>query len=108
MALIFHLIAPKEWEAVLNKSHYAPASLATEGFIHFSTKEQVLRTAKRFFGEQEEMVVLEVSEKQVKPQLKWEESDGVLFPHVYAKIPLEAISNSRLIWKNKAGEWQWD
>lgn len=108
MALIYHLILPKEWEKTLNKSSYAPASLAEEGFIHFSTQEQVLRTAERFYGDQSEMVVLEVSEKQVKPHLKWETADGEQFPHVYSGLPLEAIANTRVIWKNKAGTWEWD
>ena len=108
MALIYHLISPSDWEKTLNKSSYAPSSLAEEGFIHFSTKDQVLRTASRFFGDASEMVVLEVSEKQVKPDLKWEEADGELFPHVYAGLPLEKVTNTRVIWKNPKGEWLWD
>ena len=109
MPLIYHLISPADWKKALDKGVYAPASLQAEGFIHFSTRGQLLPTAKRFYQAEKELVVLEVSVKQVQESLKWEAAENEeLFPHVYARLPIEKVSDTRMLWKDGRGEWQWD
>lgn len=109
MALIYHLVAPQEWEQALQKGVHQPPSLASEGFIHFSTREQLLGSATRFFAEHQELVVVEISEAKLAPHLKYEPAgDGRLFPHYYQRLDLELVANTRMLFRNHKGEWEWD
>lgn len=106
--LIYHLISANDWAGVLESGQYTPPSYATEGFIHFSTEAQLLETARRFYNDAQELVVLEVSEKMVKSALKWEPAeDKTLFPHVYAPLTVDQISDTHMIYKDAKGEWVW-
>lgn len=70
----------------------APIDL-NDGFIHLSAADQVLETLAVHFRDQNEPVIVEVDLMQLGGALKWEPSrGGALFPHVYAAIPLKAVS----------------
>lgn len=105
--ILYHLTETEAWEMALEKGFYAPPSLETEGFIHFSTEAQLLQTAARYFAHTDELVVLEVSEKKVKSILKWEPStQEELFPHVYGRLELDMIGNTNMLLKNRDGQWE--
>ena len=86
--LVYHLVQKAHWEQV--DKTYAPPSLTTEGFIHFSTKEQVHRTYNRFYANQE-MYLLSINTEKLLYELKFESADGELFPHLYGPLNLDAI-----------------
>lgn len=63
-----------------------------DGFIHFSTIEQLAETLRKHFAGQNDLVLLAVETQNIGTALKWEPSrGGALFPHLYADLPLEAI-----------------
>ena len=69
----------------------APVDLA-DGFIHFSTAEQVRETAARHFASQDDLLLLAIDEARLGPELRFEPSrGGALFPHLYAPLPLTAV-----------------
>lgn len=39
--MIYHVVQKSKWEAAQQQGFYEADSLANEGFIHLSTKEQV-------------------------------------------------------------------
>lgn len=107
--MIFHLVEPRSWEQALERGFLAPRSLREEGFIHCSTEEQVLESAAKHFGTHDELVVLEIPPKRVRDILRWEPSrHGELFPHLYDKIQLEVVENTRMIFRLPDGNWEWD
>jgi uncharacterized protein (DUF952 family) len=109
MALIYHLVPPTEWEQALEKGSYHPASLASEGFIHFSTRAQLIQSATRFFAGEQVLVVLEIPERRLQAQLKYEAAgDGDLFPHYYQALDIEMVEDTRMLHRNAQGEWTWD
>jgi uncharacterized protein (DUF952 family) len=56
-----------------------------DGFIHFSTAEQLAETAKKHFAGQNDLLLVHVDAAQLGGALKWEPSRGrALFPHLYA------------------------
>eukprot|EP01037_Dinobryon_pediforme_P026697 gene26696-29309_t len=64
----------------------APVDLA-DGFIHFSTSEQVRETARRHFAGQSDLLLVSVDPAALGEALKWEPSrGGALFPHLYAPL----------------------
>jgi uncharacterized protein (DUF952 family) len=63
-----------------------------DGYIHFSAAGQVAATAARYFGGQDDLLLVAVDADAVGPSLRWEPArDGALFPHVYGKLPLAAV-----------------
>jgi uncharacterized protein (DUF952 family) len=66
---------------------------AQDGFIHFSTAEQVRETAAKHFAGLEDLLLIAVDSAALDEALKWEVSrGGDLFPHVYGTLPLTAVS----------------
>jgi len=69
----------------------APVDLR-DGFIHFSTADQVRETAAKHFGGAADLMLVAVDAGAVESALKWEVSrGGDLFPHLYGALPLSAV-----------------
>lgn len=70
----------------------APIDLA-DGYIHLSTAEQVTETVNKHFAGQAGLHVAAVNLAALGDAVKWEPSrGGQLFPHVYAPLPLSAVT----------------
>lgn len=77
----------------------APIDIA-DGYIHFSTQAQCQETADKHFSGYQQIVVARFDVEKLplalKASLKWEPSrGGVLFPHLYAALPLGAVEGYR-------------
>ena len=88
MATIFHITKSEEWESAKRDGRYEATSLASEGFIHCSTSNQVIQTANRLFRGQPGLVLLEIDPSQVKAEIKYENCEGGQenFPHLYGPL----------------------
>jgi len=65
---------------------------ACEGYIHFSTAQQVAETAAKHFAGAEDLLLIAVDADALGSTLKWEVSrGGALFPHLYGALPLNAV-----------------
>lgn len=90
---IFRLLDQDAWQRALT----AGAFLGTEhdrrdGFIHFSTAEQVVETARRHYAGRADLLLLWVSRAALGAALRWEPSrGGDLFPHLYGPLPTSAV-----------------
>lgn len=60
MATIFHITTEREWEQALRRGRYEPESLVSEGFIHCSNGDQVIRVATGIFRGIHGLVLLHV------------------------------------------------
>lgn len=90
--MIYHIAAHADWKAAQAAGVYTVASLAQEGFIHCSTKVQVLGTAARFFAGRQDLVLLEIDPARLTAELRYEEGEPeVLFPHIYGLLTLDAV-----------------
>ncbi|HKO46802.1 MAG TPA: DUF952 domain-containing protein [Polyangiaceae bacterium] len=88
---VFHITERGAFSAALESGAYETESLHAEGFIHCSTRAQVLRSAARFFGGRPGLVLLCIDAVRLAAILRYEAADGEPFPHCYGPIPLEAI-----------------
>jgi len=69
----------------------APIDVA-DGYIHFSTAEQVRETAAKHFAGQTDLVLVAVDGAQLGDPLKYEVSrGGALFPHLYGVLEMSAV-----------------
>ncbi len=90
---IFHICLPDRWRIGADEIDYTDPSLATEGFIHCSTREQLDATLKRYFIGTPEVLILEISPMAVANILRFEPASHSQerFPHVYGPIPRSAV-----------------
>ncbi|MEN4010926.1 MAG: DUF952 domain-containing protein [Chloroflexota bacterium] len=92
-ALIYHIAFAKDWYTALDNGEYTLNSLDDEGFIHCSTREQVLIVAERFFRGKQDLLVLEIVVERLPVEVVYEPAEnGELFPHVYGVIPVSAVN----------------
>ena len=92
---IYKVLRPGEWREAQQRGVFAGAPVdVRDGFIHFSTQDQLEETIARHFAGERELVVLEVDAAALGEKLKWEPSrGGALFPHLYGELPLSAVLN---------------
>ncbi len=91
--LIFKIFRAEEWQAFheAGETLGAPIDLA-DGYIHFSTAEQLLETAEKHFSGATGLMVLALEADTLGEDLKWEPSrGGALFPHLYRPMRLSDV-----------------
>jgi uncharacterized protein (DUF952 family) len=97
---IFKILRPSEWQAAQNNPAYggAPVDLA-DGYIHFSTLEQLAGTAEKYFNDAPKVHILAFdSSLWPKSDLLWEPSrGGALFPHVYGPLNISLASKNWIL-----------
>lgn len=87
---IYKIAGFEEWDQALEKGVYEGAPVdRQDGFIHFSTAEQVRETAARHFAGRDDLLLIKVMTEPMARHYKMEESrGGALFPHLYANLPV--------------------
>jgi uncharacterized protein (DUF952 family) len=100
--MILHITSRAAWKDAQQRGEYIAPSLQSEGFIHCSTEKQVAHVANAFYRGQHDLVLLNIDEAKLKPELKWEApagpaapgiSDSDSFPHIFGPINVEAIAS---------------
>ena len=93
-ALILHITSRDAWEAAMECGEYRPARFAVEGFIHCSTREQVVDVANVRFRGQRGLVLLGVDPERVDAPIRYENLEGGerLFPHIYGPLECAAVT----------------
>lgn len=101
--MIYHITSRSAWTAARIHGIYQTPSLESEGFIHCSTREQLLSVADSIFRGQADLLVLCIDESRLRARLRWEapahpkspdadpKYDDLLFPHLYGALNLEAV-----------------
>ncbi|GIV66750.1 MAG: DUF952 domain-containing protein [Chloroflexota bacterium] len=104
--MIYHIAESQAWFNAIESGSYYADSLSSEGFIHCSTREQVMEVAERLFSKRTDVVVLEIEQTNLPIEVKYETApNGKSYPHVYGEIPLEAVRRVFIIdWTNRSLE----
>lgn len=91
--LIYKICTATEWLKAEQAGAYKGSAVdLKDGFIHFSTAEQAMETAAKWFAGQRDLVLVAVDTNALGDRLKWEPSHGgALFPHLYGELPLAAV-----------------
>ncbi len=89
---IYKIMPAADWAAAKAAGAYTgSADDVRDGFIHFSTREQVAGTLARHFAGQQDLVLVTVDPATLGAALVWEPSrGGALFPHLYGVLPVSA------------------
>ena len=94
--MILHFCSRADWTAAQAAGAYRADTLATQGFIHCSTREQAHIPANALARGRTDLVLLSIDESRLPTPVIWEAGDppdpgGMLFPHVYGPIPIAAV-----------------
>jgi len=70
---IFHIVDRDVWTAATERGEYRPASLDTEGFVHFSFADQVASAAELHYRDTPNLCVVEVDSAALGHELRVED-----------------------------------
>ncbi|MEM8631081.1 MAG: DUF952 domain-containing protein [Pseudomonadota bacterium] len=91
--LIYKIFRSGEWAALTRDGETTGAPVDVEdGFVHFSTADQLRETAAKHFAGEEGLHLLALETDALGEALKWEPSrGGALFPHLYRHLRLDDV-----------------
>lgn len=93
--IIYKVLSRELWSAAEAAGQFEGAGIdLTDGYIHFSTAEQLVETVTKHFAGQMDLVLVAVDADALSDEsLKWEPSrGGALFPHLYEPLPVSVVS----------------
>ncbi|MEJ3747775.1 DUF952 domain-containing protein [Actinomycetes bacterium KLBMP 9797] len=94
--MIFHIAELADWQAAQAAGDYRVSTrgrtLAEEGFIHASRRDQVRATAEAFYAGAGPLVLLTIDPARLTSPVRDEEvAPGAVFPHIYGPVNLDAV-----------------
>ncbi len=98
---VFKILRLSEWQPNQNNCAYtgAPVDVA-DGYIHFSTIDQLQETADTYFSDQPTVQVIAFSANAWANELRWEPSrGGQLFPHLYSPLDMTLATENWMLEK---------
>lgn len=93
---IFHIATAADWRTALSTGTYTTStvgrSLAEEGFIHASRREQVQGVFDRYYrGLGEDLVLLTIDPARLESEVRVDPVGSDTYPHVYGPINRTAV-----------------
>jgi uncharacterized protein (DUF952 family) len=104
MAVIYKLLDAELWRKAEAAGVFTGAGIdIADGYIHLSTAAQVRETARLWFREGDEILLVGFGEDGLDG-LRYEASrGGELFPHVFAPIPVAKAVSAQLLKRGADG-----
>jgi uncharacterized protein (DUF952 family) len=92
MDTILHITTWANWEQAQAVGAYEGDTLASEGFIHCSTPDQVVEVADRVFQGRDDLVLLLITPIRVQSEIRYELAEnGNTYPHIYGPLNVDAV-----------------
>ncbi|MBV9568618.1 MAG: DUF952 domain-containing protein [Hyphomicrobiales bacterium] len=93
MGLVFKICSEDEWRRAEREKIFRGSAVdLRDGFIHFSTAEQLAETAAKHFAGRRDLLLVAVETEALGEALRFEPSrGGALFPHLYAPLRISAV-----------------
>lgn len=100
---IYKVLTSHAWQAAQRAGVYEGSAVdKRDGFIHFSTAQQLAETLQKHFAGAPDLVLLYVREPA--EALRWEPSrGGALFPHLYGSLPVAAVERVETLTLDERG-----
>lgn len=90
---IYHITTPEQWAAAQEQGAYHADTLASEGFMHCSTADQVAGVLERYYAATPHLLQLKIAREKIGPPLVFELAGSIdeVFPHVHGPLNLDAV-----------------
>ena len=101
---IYKILDKEDLKKAKSNGAYSGSSKDIEdGYIHFSSQEQVEGTLKKYYSDEKNLILLKVETLNLD-HLVWEQaSDGNFFPHLYSSLDLTNVVDEYEIKLNNEG-----
>lgn len=92
--LIYKITPRSDWEKAQSAGEFTGAPIdLQDGYIHFSSADQVADTAAKHFAGQADLLLVAVNADVLGNALRWEVSrGGALFPHLFASLSMDSVA----------------
>jgi uncharacterized protein (DUF952 family) len=88
--VILHITKREQWEKAMLEGVYHGDTLDSQGFIHCSTSQQILKVANALFCAQKGLVLLYIATNKVQSEIRFESTGSEeLYPHIYGPLDIE-------------------
>ncbi|MBA4376020.1 MAG: DUF952 domain-containing protein [Anaerolinea sp.] len=106
--MIYHITTHSFWEKAIQTSFYLPEDFKKEGFIHCSSKDQIIRVANRFYRGQSDLVLLAIDPEKVNAEIVYEnlERGEEFFPHIYGRLDVTAVEGLAVLTIDASGSFE--
>ena len=92
MNVILYITKRESWEQARLTGIYRGDTLGSEGFIHCSTPQQVIKVANALFHAQEGLVLLCIESDKVRAEVRYEGFEsGEHYPHIYGPLNVDSV-----------------
>jgi len=90
--IILHITERKQWEKAKLNGIYHSDTLGSQGFIHCSNPQQVVKVANVLFHAREGLVLLCIETDKVRCEIRYEGiTEGEKYPHIYGPLNIDAV-----------------
>jgi uncharacterized protein (DUF952 family) len=91
---IYKICSASAWREAERQGVYRGSEVdLSDGFIHFSTAQQVESTARKHFAGQNALFLIAIEADALGDRLRWEPArEGALFPHLYGELDIAAVT----------------
>lgn len=104
MVVIYKLLDAALWSAAEKSGVFAGAGIdIADGYIHLSTAAQVRETARLWFRDGDEILLVGFEEEGLEGLTYEASRGGDLFPHVFAPIPVSKAVSTVLLKRGADG-----
>jgi uncharacterized protein (DUF952 family) len=105
LGTIFKICRASEWAQAEQSGTFAGSPIdLRDGYIHFSTAEQVVATAVTHFAGVDGLILAAVDADALGDALRWEPArGGALFPHLYGRLAIADVLWVRALPLDEAG-----
>lgn len=90
---IIHSVIKEDFENEIKTGFYGKNSLQKFGFIHCSDLDTYYLVSPNFKNENVDRLILLIDTDRLENDIKWEDAQGVEFPHIYGLLNESAILN---------------
>jgi len=101
---VYKICTNDDWDKAKKNGQFKGSKKDIEdGFIHFSDKEQLKGTLKKFFFQQDNLILLQIDALKLKNLIYEQISDGNIFPHLYGPFNVSNVIAEYKIKLNENG-----
>ena len=97
--IIYHMCREDEWAAAVASGVYRGSSQdKADGFIHFSSTDQIVESAAKHRKGQDGLMLISVDVAVLGDALRWEKGRGKKpFPHLYGELHTDAVLRAKAL-----------
>ena len=90
---VYKIVSTEVWNNAVAAGIFQGADVdITDGYIHFSTADQVQSTLQKHFSRQSDLTLVAVDAQLLVGQIVYEEArEGELFPHLYSPLDMGSV-----------------